>query len=525
MTSQTIFPFGPNALSPLRFLDRSRDVYAERPAYADDRRTYNYRELGRRSDRLAGALRHLGVGPGDRVSVLCPNTNVALEAHFGVPACGAVLNALNTRLSANEIRHIVAHAGSKVLIVDRELQELARDAVGTHEITMIVAGGNEDEYEERLDQAEPFRYQVADEWSLLSLNYTSGTTGRPKGVMYAHRGAYLQSLAMVAQLALSSETVFLWTLPMFHCNGWCFPWAVTAAGGLHVGLRKVAAEEIWNAIHNRGVTHFNAAPTVLADLANHPDASLGASGLSIRVATGGAPPSPALLDQLASLNIDVTHLYGLTETYGPAAICDWKPEWTDLPKAEQARLRARQGVGNVVSNTIRVIDASGCDVPQDGESVGEVVLRGDNVMLGYYRDDAATAAATIDGWFRSGDLGVKHPDGYIELRDRAKDVIISGGENIASIEVEQALAAHPDVIESAVVAAPDERWGEVPVGFVTVRAGSQATEQELIDFVKNRIARFKAPKRIIFGSLPKTSTGKIQKYSLRESLRSPAGRG
>jgi fatty-acyl-CoA synthase len=517
------FPFGPNALTPLRFLDRSRDVHADRPAYADEDRQYTYAELGDRSDRLAGALRALGVGRGDRVSVLCPNTNVALETHFGVPGAGAVLNALNTRLSGAELQYIVEHAGSGVVIVDYELADLGRQAVGSLDVQLVVAGGPDDEYERLIQSSEPFRRPVDDEWSLLSLNYTSGTTGRPKGVMYAHRGAYLQSLAMTAQLSLRSDMVFLWTLPMFHCNGWCFPWAVTSVGGLHVGLRRVVAGDIWEAIRRRGVTHFNAAPTVLTDLVNDQASRHGAVNPPIQVATGGAPPSPTLLARLAKLNIDVTHLYGLTETYGPAALCDWRPEWNELPAPEQAQLRARQGVGNIVSDNVRVIRSDGVDVPRDGETVGEVVLRGDNVMLGYFRDDSATAAATVDGWFRTGDVGVMHRDGYIELRDRAKDVIISGGENIASIEIEQALATHRDVMECAVVAAPDERWGEVPVAFVTLRPGAEVSEADLIDHVKRQIARFKAPKRVIFGPLPKTGTGKIQKFALRDSVRGTRG--
>ena len=341
--------------------------------------------------------------------------------------------------------------------------------------------------------------------------------------MYAHRGAYLQALAMAAQAGLDARTVFLWTLPMFHCNGWCFPWAVTAVGGLHVGLRRVEPAEIWRAIRDDGVTHLNAAPTVLTGLAAHPDAAVVEGGL--RVATGGAPPSPALLARLADLGIAVTHLYGLTETYGPAVLCDWRPEWDGLPADERARRQARQGVANLVGEGVRVVDPSGADVPADGVTTGEVVLRGNTVMLGYYRDPAATAAATLerpDGrWFRTGDVGVRHPDGDLELRDRAKDVIVSGGENIASIEVEQALASHPDVLECAVVAGPDERWGEVPVAFVVLREdgpGSADVAAALIEHVKGRIARFKAPQRIEFGALPKTATGKIQKYVLREQL-------
>ena len=336
--------------------------------------------------------------------------------------------------------------------------------------------------------------------------------------MYSHRGAYLQSLAMTAQTGLDVRSSYLWTLPMFHCNGWCFPWAVTAAGATHVALRKVEPERIWRAIRAEGITHLCAAPTVLTGLASGPWADEGPAERPVRVATGGAPPSPALLARMAELSFDVTHLYGLTETYGPAAICDWKPEWDDLDRPEQARLKARQGVANLVSLPLRVIDKELHDVPADGETVGEVVLRGNNVMLGYYRDEEATAAADADGWFRTGDMAVVHPDGYVELKDRSKDVIISGGENIASIEVEQALDSHPAVLESAVVAAPDEKWGETVAAFVVLRPGATATEQELVEHVQRRIARFKAPRQVHFGELPKTGTGKIQKFVLRERL-------
>ena len=373
----------------------------------------------------------------------------------------------------------------------------------------------------RLAVAVPLHHEPGDEWGMLSLNYTSGTTGRPKGVMYSHRGAYLQALAMVAQGGLSVATAFLWTLPMFHCNGWCYPWAVTAAGGTHVALRQASPEAVWSAIRRQGVTHLNAAPTVLTMLAADPDAT--PAPAPVHVAVGGAPPSPSLLARLAELNLHVTHLYGLTESYGPAVICDWRPEWDSLPVEEQARRKARQGVANITCSPLRVVGADGCDVPADGATPGEVVLRGNVVMIGYYRDPAATAAATLerpDGtWFRTGDVGVVHPDGYMEVRDRAKDVIISGGENITSIEVEQVLARHPDVLESAVVGAPHETWGEVPVAFVSLRPGASVTEEELIDFVRAAIARFKAPKRVVLGDLPKTSTGKIQKFVLRDRLR------
>jgi fatty-acyl-CoA synthase len=518
--------FGAPPLTPTAFLDRSAVVHGDRTALVDGDLRLTYAELAERCRRLAGALVGRGVVPGDRVSVLAPNTHLALEAHFGVPWSGAVLNALNTRLSVSELAYIVGHAGSRILLADAELAGVARavaaavEDAGGGPVAVTVAGGPDDEYGELLASASPHRHEVADEWGLLSLNYTSGTTGRPKGVMYAHRGAYLQALAMAAQAGLDAGAVFLWTLPMFHCNGWCFPWAVTAVGGVHVGLRRVEPEAVWRAIRDDGVTHCNAAPTVLAALAHHPDAA--PVPRRVRVATGGAPPSPALLARLDELGIEVTHLYGLTETYGPAVLCDWRPAWDGLDPPERARRKARQGVTNLVGLGVRVVDDAGHDVPADGETTGEVVLRGNNVMLGYFRDPEATERAGVDGpggrWFRTGDVGVLHPDGYLELRDRAKDVIVSGGENIASIEVEQVLMEHPAVLECAVVAGPDERWGEAPVAYVTLRDGAAASEAELVDHVKARIARFKAPREVHFGELPKTATGKIQKFVLRAAL-------
>jgi fatty-acyl-CoA synthase len=513
-------PFGFEPLTPLLYLDRSATVFGDRLALIDGDLRYTYAELADRSYRMAGALRGLGVEPGDRVSVLAPNTAIALEAHFGVPAAGAVLNALNTRLSAGELAYIVDHAGSKLLLVEDELLALGRAVAALLPgVRLVVVGGPEDEWEALRDGAERYRVADVDEMGLLSINYTSGTTGRPKGVMYSHRGAYLQALAMVAHNQLAADTVFLWTLPMFHCNGWCYPWAVTAAGGVHVGLRKVDPAAMWRAVREEGVTHFNGTPTVLISFAYHPAAEEGPAAKTIHVATGGAPPSPTLIARLAELNVDMTHLYGLTETYGPAALCEWRPEWRNESNEWQARMKARQGVGNHVGRELRVVDVDGLDVPHDAAHPGEILVRGNHVMLGYYRDPEATEKATLgDGWFRTGDVAVMHPDGYIEIRDRAKDVIISGGENIASIEVEQALASHPAVLESAVVAAPDEKWGEVPVAFVVLKDGASTTEDELIEHVKSTIARFKAPKRIVFGDLPKTATGKIQKFVLRDQL-------
>jgi fatty-acyl-CoA synthase len=509
-------------LTPTAFLERSGSVWATRVAVVDDQRTFTYRELDDRSRRLAGALRGLGVAVNDRVAVLAPNTHVLLEAHYGVPLAGAVLVALNTRLTAADVTRLVAHSGAGILIVDETLAGLAHEAVTAvaEPVRMIVAGAADSEYETLLGDAPRFAARLQDEHGLLAIDYTSGTTGRNKGVMYHHRGAYLQSLAMALHAGLGPDTVFLWTLPMFHCNGWCFPWAVTAAGGRHVCLRRVDPAVIWRLIVEQGVTHLNAAPTVLSDLAYHPDAVVLAKGSPLRVCTGGAPPSPTLLARLAQLGVSVTHLYGLTETYGPIVICDWDPAWDALAPDDAARIKARQGVGNVVSQPVRVLAADGQDVAADGQTIGEITVRGNNLMLGYWNEPAETAAAlTADGWFHTGDLAVMHPDGYVEVRDRAKDIIISGGENIASIEVEQALASHPAVLEVAVVPVPDDRWGERPAAFVTLRSGQTATEAELIAYARSLLAGFKAPREVTFGPLPKTSTGKIQKFILRDQAR------
>jgi fatty-acyl-CoA synthase len=504
-------------LTPLLFLERAARVFPGNLAIVDGQTRRTYRELRDRTRRFSGALRELGVRPGDRVAVLSSNTPLLLEAHYGVPGCGAVLVALNYRLHASELAQIVAHSGASVVLYDSELAALADDMLRL--IPAPPFACSEGELEARLPEAQPLPMPAVDERSLLSLNYTSGTTGAPKGVMYHHRGAYLQALAMVHHARMDARSVFLWTLPMFHCNGWCFTWAVTAAGGTHVCLRKVEATEIWRLIEKESVTHLNAAPTVLTMIATALDADATSIAGRVHVCTGGAPPSPTLIEKLGALGMDVTHLYGLTETFGPIMICEPQPEWAGADPPRVARLLARQGVGNLIAVAPRVVDDAGDDVPADGTTLGEIALRGNDVMLGYYRAPELTAAAAGDGLFRTGDLAVMHSDGYIEIRDRAKDIIISGGENIASIEVEQVLMSHPAVLEAAVVASPDERWGEVPVAFVTLREGMQARPADLILHVKTRLAKFKAPNRIVFGPLPKTSTGKILKYALRQSLR------
>jgi fatty-acyl-CoA synthase len=498
-------------LTPVFYLDRAAAAHGDRVAVVDGDRRWTYAGLHERCRRLAGGL--VGPARGRPVAVLAPNTHVLLEASFGVPWAGVPLVAINTRLAAAEVAYILEHSEAAVLVHDPAFDELVDAALaGLPDPPQRIRAG--EEYEALLAGAEPTAIRPTDERGLLSINYTSGTTGRPKGVMYHHRGAYLQALAMVAHTGLSPSAVHLWTLPMFHCNGWCFPWAVTAAAATHVCLPKVDPEEVWRLIRAEGVTHLEGAPTVLSMLAYAPQA--GRLDRTVKVATGGAPPSPAILRRMGELGFDVTHLYGLTETFGPAMICDWRPEWNDLDPAAQARLKARQGVGNMIACTARVIADDSSDVPADGATIGQIALRGNNVMLGYFKDPDATRAAAPDGWFRTGDLGVLHPDGYVELRDRSKDVIISGGENIASVEVEQVLADHPAVLEAAVIAVPDEKWGEVPAAYVTLQEGASATEEEIVEFVRGRLARFKAPKHVVFGELPKTSTGKIQKYVLRE---------
>ena len=507
------------SLTPTSFLLRSGKVYADRAAVIDGEGRYTYAEFLDRCLRLAGALRGMGVPEGARVAVLSPNTHVLLEAHYGVPFAGAVLVALNTRLTAADLSFIVGHSGAQVLIYDYELEGVAREiAAGAGEALRLVrAGRPDDPYEHLLAGATPGHRAVADERALLSINSTSGTTGKPKGVMYHHRGAYLQALAMAMETRLDCDSTYLWTLPMFHCNGWCHPWAVTAAGAAHLCLRKIDPAVVWRHLRESNVTHLSGAPTVLVMLAWDPAAKR--LSRPVRVSVGGAPPTPAILERMAELGLDVTHLYGLTETFGPAVICEWRGEWNALNIGQQALIKARQGVGNVISQQLRVVDAHGKDVSADGATLGEVALRGNNVMLGYYHDEIATRKAIPDGWFRTGDLGVMHPDGYIELKDRSKDIIVSGGENIASIEVERALCAHPAVLEAAVVAGPDPKWGEVPVAFVVLKAGAAATEQELVAHARSHMAHFKAPKRVVFEDLPKNATGKIQKFVLRDRAR------
>jgi fatty-acyl-CoA synthase len=512
-------------LTPVSFLRRSALVFGHRTAVVDEGTTASYRELWQRVQSLAGALAGLGVRPGDRVAVLAPNSRMLLEATFAVPASGAIMVPLNIRLAPGELGYILDHAGVSVLLHDAGLAGAAEAASAASQARprLIRAGGAGDEYEPLVAAAEPLAVEVADERAPLSVNYTSGTTGRPKGVVYHHRGAYLQGLAMALHAKLEPASRYLWTLPMFHCHGWAFPWAVTCAGGTHVCLRQVEPRRVWHLIREHRITHLCGAPTVLTGLLAHEDAPSVPLDPRLVACTGGAPPGPGLLRRALQTGIDVIHLYGLTETYGPAVICQPQPEWADLGPGDLAGKLARQGVANVIAERARVVGPGGQDVPSDGGTVGEIALRGNDVMTGYYNDQQATAAAAPDGWFRTGDLGVCHPDGYVQLVDRAKDVIISGGENIASVEVENLLGTHPAVLEAAVVARPDEYWGEVPVAYVTLAAGAGASEAELIGYVRDRLAHFKAPKAVVFGDLPKTSTGKIQKHVLRQQAAERSG--
>ena len=502
-------------LSPVSFLRRSAFVFPDKVAVVHGARRTTYRELEERVNRLASALQAAGVQHGDRVAFLAPNIPALLEAHFGVPAAGAVLVAINTRLSGPEVADILEHCGARIVFCDHESLDLL-DGCDVDVVRIDDTGAAEDPYEQFLagGSADYAGHLLTDEEEVISINYTSGTTGRPKGVMYTHRGAYLNALVEALQASLRPDSVLLWIVPMFHCNGWCFPWAVTAMGGRHICQRKVEAASMWELLDSESVTHANAAPTVWLGAAAHPAAHR--LDREITAIIGGAPPSPTLLARMAELNVRPVHVYGLTETYAPYTICEPQEAWQNLSGPERARAHGRQGVHNIISDPIRVVDDAMRDVPRDGRSMGEVVMRGNNVMKGYFDDPVATEQAFRGGWFHSGDIAVMHPDGYIELRDRKKDIIISGGENISTIEVEHTICAHPAVLECAVVAIPDDTWGERPKAFVTLAPGATADEREIIDFCRAHLAHFKAPVAVDFGPLPKTSTGKVQKNKLRE---------
>jgi fatty-acyl-CoA synthase len=499
-------------LNPVDFLDRAAYICPDRVAIVDGDRRFRYRELAERSWRLASALRSAGLGKGDRVAALLFNSSAMLEAHFGVPAAGGILVAVNNRLASAEIGSILAHSGARYLLVDAALEALTAPL----ELAGVTVIRCPDRYEEFLAAASPTMpvSWLEHEEETISINYTSGTTGRPKGVQYTYRGAYLNALSEVIVAGLGPDSVYLWTLPMFHCNGWCFPWAVTAVAARHVAIRAVDPGLVWDLIDGEGVTHYNGAPTVQLMVINHPRAHRLDRPVTAMVAA--APPSPTLLGRMSELNFRVVHVYGLTETYGPITVCPEPEEGRGLPVEQRARYLARQGQAYPSADLVRVVGTQMNDVPRDGATMGEVVMRGNNVMSGYFNDEAATAQAFAGGWFHSGDLAVWHPDGNIELRDRGKDIIISGGENISSIEVEQAICAHPAVLECAVIGIPHPHWGERPKAFVTLNEGAAATPDEIIAFCRERLAHYKCPDAIEFGPLPKTSTGKIQKFVLRD---------
>jgi len=516
-------------LTPLRFLERSADVFPDKLAIVSGERRSTYREFADEATRIARALQASGIGPGDRVAYLSPNLAELLIAHFAVPLAGGVLVAMNTRLASSEVGYISAHSGARLLFVADELLPTVAGADSLGDVEEVIVISDSDvapqdgggprrcaygQFRGR-GSLEPLPWTVDDELTVISINYTSGTTGDPKGVAYTHRGAYLNSLGELIHSEHSSSSVYLWTLPMFHCNGWCTTWAVTGIGGTHVCLSAVRPDLIWQLIDEHGVTHLNGAPAVMTSIARAPEAH--PFGRPVTITTAGAAPSPTMIAELEALGAHVIHVYGLTEVYGPYSVCEWQPDWHQLEPRERARKLARQGVGMLTAQRMRVVDGEMNDVPADGITMGEIVMQGNDVMKGYFRDPEATEHAFAGGWFHSGDLGVMHPDGYVELLDRAKDIVISGGENISTVEVEQTLLSHPAVIDVAVIGIAHEHWGERPKAFVVLEAERVVGEDELIEHVRARIAHFKAPDTIEFvTALPRTSTGKVQKYELRQ---------
>ena len=521
-------------LTPLSFLRRAADVYPDKPAVVHGERTYSYREFHERCRRLASQLAARGVGRGDTVAVMAPNVPALLEAHYAVPGVGAMLNALNYRLDAKTIAFCLEHGEAKVLITDREAANVIKPALARLDREIFVvdiddplaSGGaliGKTDYESWIAGGDPaFELKdPEDEWDSIALLYTSGTTGDPKGVVYHHRGAYLNALGNALTFGLTSRSVYLWTLPMFHCSGWTYTWAVTAAGATHVCLRKVDPELVFPAIEKHHVTHLCGAPIVLNMLVHAPAHVKRRFHRTVEVATGGAAPPSAIIEAMESMGFRVTHLYGLTESYGPATLCAWQEEWDDLDLNARSRLMSRQGVRYVTLDGMQVADPeTHVPVPKDGNTLGEVMLRGNTLMKGYLKNPAATDEAFREGWYHTGDLAVWHPDGYIEIKDRSKDIIISGGENISSLEIEECLYRHPQVMEAAVVARPDAKWGETPCAFVVLKPDSKPTSPaDIIAWCRGHLAGFKVPKTVVFGVLPKTSTGKIQKFVLRDRAR------
>jgi fatty-acyl-CoA synthase len=518
-------------LTPLTFIERAAAVYPDHTAVIHGKLRRSYADLYARTRRLASALARRGIGRGDTVSVLAANTPAMLEAHYGVPMCGGVLNTLNTRLDAPIIAFSLDHADAKVVIVDREFSRTMKEALARATVKPLVidyddpefSGAGERigaiEYEDFLNEGDPgYAWAMpGDEWDAISLNYTSGTTGDPKGVVYHHRGAFLLAAGNVVTCGMAKHPVYLWTLPMFHCNGWCFTWSISVLAGTHVCLRQVRAAAMYDAIATHKVTHLCGAPIVMATLLGAPADEKKPLPHTVEFFTAAAPPPEAVLAAMKEAGFNVTHLYGLTETYGPAVANDWHAAWNALGSSEQAALKARQGVRYPMLEGLDVIDADTmAPVPRDGATIGEVMFRGNVVMKGYLKNKQASEKAFAGGWFHSGDLGVMHPDGYVQIKDRSKDIIISGGENISSIEVEDALYKHPAVQAAAVVAKPDTKWGETPCAFVELKPGREASAEELVAWCRQNLASFKCPRHVVFTELPKTSTGKIQKFKLRE---------
>jgi len=518
------------ALSPLTFIKRAAYVYPNKTAVIYGEKRYSWKETYQRTCQLADALQKHGIKVGDTVSIMGYNTPETYEAHFGVPMSGGVLHAINTRLDAKNIAFMMDHAETKVLLTDTLAAPTIKKAlelVKNKPIVIDIVDPNETggeslgtmDYDAFIAQGDAeFKWQLpTDEWNAISLNYTSGTTGNPKGVVFHHRGAYLNALGNLLAWEMGKHPVYLWTLPMFHCNGWCFPWGLAAVGGTNVCLRAVRAEDIYELIEKEGITHYCGAPIVHSMIANASDELKAKKKHLVKGMVAGAPPPAAVLDAMAQNGFEITHVYGLTETYGPATVCDWDADWNQLSNGEQAEIKAAQGVAYHVSEDLIVADPETLkQVPFDGETMGEVLFKGNNTMKGYLKNPSANEKAFAGGWFHSGDLAVTLPNGYIQLKDRSKDIIISGGENISSIEVEGALFKHPAVMDAAVVAKADEKWGETPCAFVALKEGMTVNEKDLIDFVRSEIAHYKAPKRIVFGALPKTSTGKTQKFVLRK---------
>ncbi|KQU50088.1 acyl-CoA synthetase [Bosea sp. Leaf344] len=521
-------------LTPLTFLERAASVFPERTAIIHGTLRRSYAEFYARSRRLASALARHGVSKNDTVAAMLPNTPAMLECHYGVPMCGAVLNTLNTRLDAAIIAFSLDHGEAKVLIADREFSRIVKEALSLCKSKPLVIDYDDPVYDGPGESLGSFEYEAflaggdpgyawtmpADEWDAIALNYTSGTTGDPKGVVYHHRGASLLATSNVVTCGMGRHPVYLWTLPMFHCNGWCFPWSISILAGTHVCLRQVRAKAMYEALAEHGVTHLCGAPIVMSTLLNAAPEEKRAFGQKVSFFTAAAPPPEAVLAAMQEAGFEVTHLYGLTEIYGPAVVNEWNRDWDALPAAEQAALKARQGVRYPALEGLDVLDPETLEpVPADGVTLGEVMMRGNVVMKGYLKNPKATQAAFAGGWFHSGDLGVRYPDGYIQLKDRSKDIIISGGENISSIEVEDALYKHPQVQAAAVVARPDAKWGETPCAFVELKPGARVSEDEIIAWCRTLLASFKCPRTVVFAEVPKTSTGKIQKFRLREMAR------